>query len=73
VDINDSVIKKVIRILYCTNCGAELKPDAKFCSMCGKRVTEKKEQDRKTFTERDNMGTRHDDLEYRDNVLDGSH
>lgn len=52
----------MIRILYCTNCGAELKPDARFCPMCGKRVTEKKEQDRKTFTERDNMGTRHDDL-----------
>ena len=45
---------------YCTNCGAELKSEARFCPKCGKRVVEKIEQNHKFFTEKDNMGTRQD-------------
>ena len=53
---------------YCTNCGAEIKPDSKFCSKCGKVVGKKadieKGQDREFFTEGDNMGTRQDTLSH---------
>lgn len=29
---------------YCSNCGTEIKEDAKFCTSCGKAVEEKKEE-----------------------------
>ena len=29
---------------FCSNCGTEIKEDAKFCTSCGKAVEEKKEE-----------------------------